>query len=42
MLDIVHHLKIFDVHDILGVCSSPDFRSMGITILSNLLFLYEL
>jgi hypothetical protein len=41
VLDIVHYLKIFDVYDFLVVCSSPAFRSLGIIILSNLLFLYE-
>jgi len=42
VLDIAHYLKIFDVHDLLVVCSIPAFSSLGIIILSNLLFLCEL
>jgi hypothetical protein len=41
MLETVHYLIIFDIHDFLRVCSSPAFRSLGIIILSDSLFQYE-
>jgi hypothetical protein len=40
VVDIVHYLNIFDVHDFFVVRSSPAFRSLVIIIVSNLLFLY--